>query len=73
MAQTKAGIEKQRQTNIKKFGSEEAFRAHMRQIASNGGKATYSGNKGFAANRELARIVGAKGGRISKRGPSKNG
>lgn len=28
-------------------------------------------NKGFAANRELARVAGQKGGRISRRGKSK--
>ena len=28
---------------------------------------------GFAANRELARIAGKKGGQISRRGPAKKG
>jgi hypothetical protein len=34
-----------------------------------GGKKGRTG--GFAANRELARVAGAKGGAISRRGPSK--
>ena len=38
-------------------------------IGRKGGKAGRTG--GFYANRDLARIAGAKGGRISRRGPAK--
>lgn len=40
-----------------------------RKIGSIGGSRGHTG--GFAANPALARIAGAKGGRISKRGPAK--
>lgn len=70
MAQTKAGIEKQRQTNIKKFGSEEAFREHMRNIGAQGGKKSEGWfRKGDPATIEAAR----KGGKLSKPGTRKNG
>lgn len=39
------------------------------RIGRKGGKNGHSG--GFAANRELAREAGRKGGKISKRGPAK--
>lgn len=39
------------------------------RIGRKGGKAGHTG--GFASNPELARIAGAKGGRISKRGKAK--
>ena len=38
-----------------------------KNIGSEGGKRGRGSNKGFAANRELARIAGSKGGRISRR------
>jgi general stress protein YciG len=41
-----------------------------KKIGAKGGRNGHTG--GFAANRALARIAGAKGGRISRRGPSKN-
>lgn len=41
------------------------------KIGKIGGKNGTTG--GFAANRELARIAGRKGGQISRRGPSKKG
>jgi len=53
------------QTMIKIHGSHEAFRQHMREIASKGGRKGTTG--GFYANRELARRAGEKGGRISRR------
>ena len=40
-----------------------------RKIGKKGGKNGHTG--GFAANPELAKLAGAKGGRISRRGPSK--
>ena len=39
------------------------------RIGVKGGRNGHTG--GFASNPELARIAGAKGGRISRRGPSK--
>lgn len=64
MAGTKSGGLKAAATNKRVHG--EDFYAKI------GGKGGRNGNTGgFAANRELARIAGAKGGRISKRGPTK--
>jgi uncharacterized protein len=60
MAGTKAGGQKAAQTNKTKHGSD--FYA---KIGAKGGKNGRTG--GFAANPELARIAGAKGGRISRR------
>lgn len=41
------------------------------RIGSIGGKAKTTKPKGFAANPDLARKAGAKGGRISRRGKAK--
>lgn len=60
MAGTKAGGRKAAATNMAKYG-----RSFYRRIGSKGGQNGHTG--GFASNPELARIVGAKGGRISKR------
>lgn len=60
MAGTKAGGVKAAQTNKTRHGSD--FYA---KIGARGGKKGTTG--GFAANRELARLAGAKGGRISRR------
>lgn len=60
MAGTKAGGQKAAATNKTRHGSD--FYA---KIGSKGGKNGNTG--GFAANPELARIAGAKGGRISRR------
>lgn len=65
MSGTKAGGAKARETNLKRHG--EDFYA---KIGSKGGKAVCSKPKGFAANPELAKRVGAIGGRISRRGKS---
>ena len=64
MAGTKAGAKKAAATNKARYGKD--FYA---KIGAKGGKKGTTG--GFAANRELARIAGAKGGRLSKRGPAK--
>lgn len=61
MAGTKAGGMKAAATNKAKFGSD--FYA---KIGAKGGQNGHTG--GFAANPDLARIAGAKGGRISRRG-----
>jgi len=61
MAGTKAGARKAAATNKARYGKD--FYA---TIGRKGGKNGTTG--GFYANRELARIAGAKGGRISRRG-----
>ena len=60
MAGTQAGGAKAAATNKAKYGSDFYAR-----IGAMGGKVGHTG--GFYANRELARIAGAKGGRISRR------
>ena len=60
MAGTKEGGIKASITNKEKHGEDFYGR-----IGAKGGKASRTG--GFYANRELARIAGAKGGKISKR------
>ncbi|MBR2587134.1 hypothetical protein IKE71_02035 [Candidatus Saccharibacteria bacterium] len=64
MAGTKAGGLKAAATNKAKYG--KAFYAN---IGRKGGQNGHTG--GFAANPALAKIAGAKGGRISRRGPAK--
>ena len=64
MAGTKAGGMKAAATNKAKYGKEFYAR-----IGKKGGQNGHTG--GFAANPALARIAGAKGGRISRRGPAK--
>jgi general stress protein YciG len=60
MAGTKAGGQKAAAANKAKYGADFYAR-----IGAAGGKNGRTG--GFAANPELARIAGAKGGRISRR------
>lgn len=60
MAGTKAGGQKAALTNKVRHGKDFYAR-----IGAAGGKKGTTG--GFAANRELARVAGAKGGRISRR------
>jgi uncharacterized protein len=60
MAGTKAGGQKAAATNKAKYGKD--FYARIGQM---GGQLGRTG--GFYANRDLARIAGAKGGRISRR------
>ena len=60
MAGTKAGGQKAAERNKSKHGAD--FYARIGAI---GGKRGRTG--GFFANRELARIAGAKGGKISRR------
>lgn len=64
MAGTKEGGRKAAATNKAKYGLN--FYA---DIGRKGGRNGHTG--GFAANPELAREAGAKGGRISKRGKAK--
>ena len=60
MPGTITGGQRAAETNRKKYGKDFYAR-----IGAKGGKRGTTG--GFAANRELARIAGAKGGRISRR------
>ena len=62
MPGNKIGGLKARETNFKKYGKE-----FYRIIGSKGGQQKPSKPRGFAANPELARAAGAKGGRISRR------
>ncbi len=64
MAGTKEGARKAAETNRRLHGNDFYAR-----IGRKGGQNGTTG--GFAANPELARIAGAKGGRISRRGPAK--
>ena len=64
MAGTKAGGKKAAETNKAKYG--DKFYA---TIGAKGGRNGHTG--GFAANPELAKIAGSKGGKISKRGKAK--
>lgn len=65
MAGNKQGGLKARNTNLKKYGPN-----FYKEIGAKGGRSGHTG--GFAADRERARIAGAKGGRISRRGPAKH-
>lgn len=64
MTGTRLGGLKAAQTNRRLHG--EDFYGRIGRL---GGKNGHTG--GFAANPMLARVAGAKGGRISKRGPAK--
>lgn len=64
MSGTKAGGLKAAQTNLEKYGKD-----FYRNIGRTGGQNGHTG--GFYANPALARIAGAKGGKISRRGPAK--
>lgn len=66
MAGTKAGGLKARETNIRLHGID-----FYKRIGRMGGKAGDPSKKGFASNIERAKKAGAKGGKISKRGPAK--
>lgn len=64
MAGTKAGGMKAARTNKELWGED-----FYKRIGQKGGRNGHTG--GFASNRELARIAGAKGGQKSRRGPAK--
>lgn len=66
MSGTKIGGLRARETNIKRHGED-----FYRRIGAIGGRNGHTG--GFAANIELAKLAGAKGGRISRRTGVKNG
>ncbi|MCL1929662.1 hypothetical protein FWF93_00830 [Candidatus Saccharibacteria bacterium] len=64
MSGTSAGAAKATATNLARHGKD--FYARIGRM---GGRNGHTG--GFAANRELAREAGRRGGRISRRGPAK--
>lgn len=64
MAGTKTGGKKAAATNLERHG-----RNFYREIGAKGGRNGHTG--GFASNPELAKIAGAKGGRISRRRKNK--
>ena len=64
MAGTKEGGRKARKTNYERHGKDLYAR-----IGAMGGRLGHTG--GFAANPELAKIAGRKGGKKSKRGKAK--
>ena len=64
MPGNKIGGKKAAKTNIKLYGKD-----FYRTIGAKGGRNGHTG--GFASNPALARIAGAKGGRISRRGPTR--
>lgn len=69
MSGTKSGGRKAAKTNIRLHGKD--FYKRIGQIGGRNGKGpNYTG--GFAANPELARIAGRKGGKKSRRGPAKD-
>lgn len=65
MSGTLEGGRKARDTNYKLHGKD-----FYKRIGAIGGRNGHSG--GFAANPELARMAGRKGGRISRRRPAKD-
>lgn len=65
MSGTLAGGRKARDTNYKLHGKD-----FYKRIGAIGGRNGHTG--GFAANPELAREAGRKGGKISRRGPAKD-
>lgn len=57
-------------TMAQKLGGEDQARNYFREIGRKGG--SVSGvKKGFALNRDLAKLAGKKGGTISRRGKAK--
>lgn len=64
MAGTKEGGRKASITNKLKHGED-----FYQRIGRKGGRNGHTG--GFASNPELARIAGAKGGRLSRRGKAR--
>lgn len=65
MSGTKSGGKKAAKTNIRLHGKD-----FYKRIGQIGGRNGHTG--GFAANPELARIAGRKGGAKSRRGPAKD-
>lgn len=68
MAGTKIGGLKAARVNLERYGNDFYVR-----IGTKGGQQKPCRPRGFAANPALARVAGAKGGRISSRKGVKNG
>lgn len=66
MSGTKLGGIRARKTNLERYGED-----FYKRIGRIGGRNGHTG--GFAANPELARIAGKKGGKMSSRAGIKNG
>lgn len=66
MPGTRAGGAKVALVIKKKYGED-----FYKRIGQKGGRVLTDKPKGFAANRELAKIAGSRGGHISRRGVSK--
>lgn len=66
MTEIKTRGDKYRETMINKYGSEEAWKAHVKQIASKGGSRERSEPRGFAMDLNRAREAGRKGGKVTK-------
>lgn len=60
---------KWKETMERLYGGPEGTHKFMQKIGQMGGRNGHTG--GFAANRELAREAGRKGGTISRRGPKR--
>lgn len=63
-------VNKWRNTMLKKYGSQKAWREKLKENGSKGGRLSSTG--GFYNNPELARRAGAIGGLLSRRGRSYN-
>lgn len=57
----------------KRYGGKDGLHRMMQLLGSKGGRAETTKPKGFAANPELAKIAGRKGGLKSRRTDIKNG
>ena len=66
MAGSHEGGKKASVTNKKKYGDD-----FYKRIGRQGGSKSHPETRAFATNPELAKVAGAKGGKISKRGPAK--
>lgn len=66
MSGTLEGGRKAAKANIERYGQN-----YYSELGKRGGKAPHTKPRGFAANPELARLAGKRGGELSKRGPSK--
>lgn len=64
----KEANDKWRKTMIEKYGGVTEF---MREVGRKGGSKSHRETRPFTVNPELARAAGAKGGKMSKRGPNK--
>lgn len=69
MAGTKAGAAKAAATNKARHG--EDFYQRIAKLSNAGWEKNGRKPRGFAANRELARTAGARGGKISRRSKEK--